>query len=256
MEDRARKRLKRLLKEQMPPSSPPLPTLPHLRSPTPPLTAPYAVPPKEYTSYTSFLVDPSVQHTYTNNVVASLERTATEFIEGEGALRTALGALWQACAKDYPLRVKADSPEPSPNSNAEPKETKGVIHHSTGAEPEARMHSPASSATVNAENTLMASLCGLRRLFVSAEDFMVTPDVQMGPASQAQNFEWAVDILRELYDDTREYMDRLDELRELSGAAEASKKEVWKLIKERALEEMEGQDSQGEDDGVDDGSDY
>lgn len=85
---------------------------------------------------------------------------------------------------------------------------------------------------------------------------MVTPDVQMGPASQAQNFEWAVDILRELYDDTREYMDRLDELRELSGAAEASKKEVWKLIKERALEEMEGQDSQGEDDGVDDGSDY
>ncbi len=71
----------------------------------------------------------------------------------------------------------------------------------------------------------------------------------LSSVQQKDSFDWAVGALRDLADDAREYMERLEEVRDLTGRAEAIRDEVWKVVKERALEEMEEEERQEEEDG-------
>jgi hypothetical protein len=111
-EERARKRLKLLLppnnngnaaatsRRSPSPSSPPTPTLPHLRSPSPPLEAPYVQPSSQHNSYVSFVLDKSITHTFRSKQLLELENATTALIEGEALLRGALGRLWQVLNDD------------------------------------------------------------------------------------------------------------------------------------------------------------
>ncbi|KAG8978135.1 hypothetical protein FRC05_011251 [Tulasnella sp. 425] len=269
VEDRARKRLRNLLPDQSRASSPPLPTLPHLRAPTPPLVAPYAIPPKTHKSYTSMVVDPSVQHAYMNKTVASLGRTATEFIEGEGALRIALGALWQATAIDNKYSPSSNDDTAAEGSPRQSMEVESVKHGSGARdEPDAPLDNPdvqmssgehgQQQPAKTQEELLVASLSPLRQLFISTTPVTVpvdgAPNATLASASQLESFEWAINVLRDLTDDTREYMDRLEEVRELTGKAGAVRKDVWRVIKEKALEELEAVDNDKDD--VQEESDY
>lgn len=265
LEDRARKRLRNLLPDQSRASSPPLPTLPHLRAPTPPLVAPYAIPPKTHTSYTSMVVDPSVQHAYMNKTVASLGRTATEFIEGEGALRIALGALWQATAIDNKHPPPSNDDPAGEGSSGSPRQSMEVESVKLGSGPQneadVRMNDPdvqmssgesgQQQPAKTQEELLVASLSPLRQLFISTTPVTVpvdgAPNATLASASQLESFEWAINVLRDLTDDTREYMDRLEEVRELTGKAGAVRKDIWRVIKEKALEELEAVDNDKDD---------
>lgn len=83
IEDRARKRMKLLLPSSPDPDVPI--TLPHLRSPTPPFTAPYPQPATHHLSYTSFVLDKSVTQTYRSGIIDEQELATNTLIEGEAA---------------------------------------------------------------------------------------------------------------------------------------------------------------------------
>lgn len=50
--------------------------------------------------------------------------------------------------------------------------------------------------------------------------------------------EKALATLRELQDDGREYIERLEEIREGLGEVQTQRKGIWTLVRERALKEM------------------
>ncbi|KAG8867593.1 hypothetical protein FRB97_003203 [Tulasnella sp. 331] len=266
-EERARKRLKTLLpSDPSRPRSPPLPFLPHLRSPSPPPVAPYVLPTKTHTSYTSFILDHSVQHAYRNTTVQSLENTMTEFIEGEGALRMALGAFWRATGSTSDLGMIRKSETGSANGGPSEDSSEKSLKHSVEptldddggllGDDDLSMNESSGAPTKTNEELLVASLSPLRQMFVSTSPVVVGPEgaphATLHTASQHESFEWGLGILRELADDAREYMARLEEVREECGKARGVRKEVWRIVREKALEEMEEEEraQEGDDDGA------
>lgn len=93
MEDLVRSRVKKMLPR--PDRSPSPPLLAHLRSPSPPLVAMHPSLSPQSLSYTSFIMDQSVQHSFRSPLLEDLEKATESLIEGEGALRRSLGRLWQ-----------------------------------------------------------------------------------------------------------------------------------------------------------------
>lgn len=230
MEERARKRLKRVL-PQTPPSSPPTPTLPHLRAVTPPLTASYVPMATQHPNFSSFVLDPSVQHAFTSNNVVELGGTATELIEGEGALRRALGALWRALDVDGfrpPVDDRGGSRKDTPNGTGNGDEDDDDDSSSF------RQHM--RNGTSNDEE-----LPPLHRLFITTQPIMLPGGEPrpLLPQNQAESLEWSLGVLRELADDGREYTERLEEIREGLAQARAVRKAVWTACREAALDEME-----------------
>ncbi|KAF8744292.1 hypothetical protein RHS02_02040, partial [Rhizoctonia solani] len=226
MEERARKRLKRML----PPtesSEPPSPRLPQRRSPTPPSAAPYASPISIHSSFSSFVLDPSIQHSFHSTTINELERTASELIEGEGALRRALGALFRA------MDVEADEdrrrfalPRPPGAANGEPK-----------PEPNGEME--------DAEASARALMLPIHRRFITPHAVPLPPiyesNMLINQETQIETFEKSLAFLRELMDDGTEFTERLEEIREGLGTERAIRKGVWKAVRVRALQEMEGE---------------
>ncbi|CCO26111.1 hypothetical protein BN14_00128 [Rhizoctonia solani AG-1 IB] len=213
MEERARKRLKRML----PPtesSEPPSPRLVHRRSPTPPSAAPYASPISIHSSFSSFVLDPSIQHSFHSTTINELERTASELIEGESALRRALGALFRAMDVEADQdRLRFALPKPpgaSTTANGEPK-----------PEPNGEMEDAEASALP------------LPPIYES--------NMLINQETQIETFEKSLAFLRELMDDGTEFTERLEEIREGLGTERAIRKGTWKAVRLRALQEMEGE---------------
>lgn len=59
------------------------------------------------------------------------------------------------------------------------------------------------------------------------------------PEMQQENLEKSLASLRELQDDGREYVERLEEIREGLGAVRAQRDGVWEMVRERAIAELE-----------------
>ncbi|KAJ7071322.1 hypothetical protein C8F01DRAFT_1110019 [Mycena amicta] len=98
-EEHARKRMRLLLPLER--RSPSPPTLPHLeRAFSPPFTAPYPPPNVPHLSYTSFVMDKAVTHTYRSSLLDELEHSTNELVEGESVMRRALGRLWQVLREE------------------------------------------------------------------------------------------------------------------------------------------------------------
>ncbi|CAE7194140.1 unnamed protein product [Rhizoctonia solani] len=227
MEERARKRLKRLLPQ--PETTEPLsPRLPHRRSSTPPSMAPYASPISIHSSYSSFVLDPSVQHSFHSATINELERTASELIEAESALRRALGSLFRA------MDVEADEdkrrfalPKPPPTTaTGEPKpEPNGEIE--------------------DAEASARALMLPIHRRFITPHAVPLPPiyesNMLINQETQIETFEKSLAFLRELMDDGIEFTERLEEIREGLGTERAIRKGTWKAVRLRALQEMESE---------------
>ncbi|KAJ6627245.1 hypothetical protein B0H10DRAFT_1941394 [Mycena sp. CBHHK59/15] len=98
-EERARKRMKLLLPQER--RSPSPPSLPHLsRSLSPPIQSPYPPPTSQHLSFSSFVMDKAVTHTFRSSLLDELEHATNGLIEGEGTMRKALGRLWQVISED------------------------------------------------------------------------------------------------------------------------------------------------------------
>jgi len=272
-EERSRKRLKLLLPQEK--RSPPPPTLPHLsRSPSPPFVAPYPQPVYQHLSYSSFVMDKAVTHTFRSGLLDELEDATNGLIEGEATMKRALGRLWHAMSQD-PEKPKTllgsqsgPTQEPRDNLESRPSEIDPAISPPKSAQPnsssqtiqgslrQAMDHDTETSRDVmipKREDDEEAN--GQEKRIARAPD--LTPSIHKhflfscsnnpayseqshftSPNQQRINLERAMTILRELQDDGREYIERLEEIREGLGDIRAHRDGIWDMVRERAVREL------------------
>lgn len=240
VEERARKRIKRMLPNVA--RSPSPPRFPHLRSPSPPLVAPYPPPIAQHLSFTSFVLDPAAQHSFRSGTLNDLERATCGLIEGEAALRRAMGRLWEVLSDDSATRTKIQAE--SRRSTTIPKQEDfdgedGFSEREDGSE---ESDFPA---------TVPEMISNLHRIFVNSHSegnvlqaghsvpAIYEPTPIMVAQQQEETVEKGLATVRELQEDGREYVERLEEIREGLGWVRSQKRGLWTVIRERALKEME-----------------
>lgn len=216
IEERARNRLKLLLP---PPNDPDAPvTLPHLRSPTPPLTSPYPTPSTQHLSYASFVLDKAVTHAFRSQMLEELQQVTNNIIEGEATLRRALGRLWQVMSED---------PDISTANSVVPKREDEDVEDETDRQ---RRLARAPDLTPTTH-----------KLFITAAySAPLTPGYdQLSLDAQMETLEKSLAVLRDFQDDGREYVERLEEIREAVGDVKRQKEAVWDIIRDKALRELQ-----------------
>ncbi|ESK98481.1 hypothetical protein Moror_231 [Moniliophthora roreri MCA 2997] len=222
-EERSRKRIKLLLPNRR--RSPSPPTLPHLsRSPSPPLVAPYPQS-SPHLSYSSFVMDKAVTHTFRSRLLDELEHATNGLIEGEATMRRALGRLWQVMSEDPDQRStdpqvipKREDEDGDPTAQDERTNTR--VANAPDLTPPIHKLFLVSTYTNN------NSIYGEQSHFTS-------------PPQQQENLERAMAALRDLQDDGREYVERLQEIREGLGDVRAHRNGIWDMVRERAVQELQ-----------------
>lgn len=219
-EERARKRIKLLLPQPTDDDAPV--ALPHLRSPSPPAISPYPPPSIMHTTYTSFVMDKGTTHTFRSDLVDELEETTNGLIEGETILRRALGRLWQVMNED---------PDMGPgDASVVPKREEGG---------EGEEHSDREERIARAPDLTPA----VRKLFLTSYSERSSPGFDESQFTQPdmalENLEKSMATLRELQDDGREYIERLEEIREGLGFVRTQRDGIWDLVRERTLKELQ-----------------
>lgn len=237
IEERARKRLSAALFSK--PRSPSPPRL-HLRSPSPPLVPPYPVPATQHLSFTSFVLDPAAQRSFRSEMINDLEQATCTLIEGETQLRRAMGRLWQV------LSDNADSRNKNGPSN------QIAITKQEDSDENENLTSDQGS-NVDSNQVLMdhGPLYPIHKLFLNvppplgngnnAHAEAVTLEQAPRWEHQEELLEKGLAVLRELQEDSREYVERLEEIREDLGLVRNQRQSVWTVVRERSLKEMDGE---------------
>ncbi|ETW87544.1 hypothetical protein HETIRDRAFT_413857 [Heterobasidion irregulare TC 32-1] len=218
-EDRARKRLKLLLPSER---SPPPPILPHLRSPTPPLTAPYPMPNPQHLNYSSFVMNVAVTQSFRSHLLEDLERATNGLIEGEAKMKRAFGRLWKVLSED-PDR---------------PKNGATVVPKREDEDEDADAQNRNAGRVARAPDLAPPT----HKLFIM--NYPNGPPVYEPshfaiPQTQLDTLTKSLATLRELQDDGREYVERLEEIREGLGDVRAQRDAVWKMVRTNAVRELQ-----------------
>ncbi|KAF9243877.1 hypothetical protein BU15DRAFT_86305 [Melanogaster broomeanus] len=219
-EDRARQRIRSLI--PMDRRSPSPPALPHLRSPSPPLVAPYPPPVAQHYSFTSFVMDNSVTHSFRSNLLDDLEHATNSLIEGEAVMNRALGRLWQVINEDTSRRHQKE------DVVLKREEADGNVDED---DLDGRFVS-AQDLTPHAHKLFLTS-------YTDSRPPVLDPSHFASPEMQQDTLEKSLATLRELQDDGREYVERLEEIRESLGDVRSQRNIVWEMVREKAIKEMQ-----------------
>jgi hypothetical protein len=162
-------------------------------------------------------LDKSVTHSFRCGFLDDLEQATNGLIEDETNLRKALGRLWQVISESPDDTLRAASPAPKQEN-----------------EDEKSQEDDQESRTTRAPDLVPP----VHKVFITSYPF---PDPSQPAPLEAQMdvLNKALVILRELQDDGREYVERLQEIREGIGDAKAQRSSIWDMVRERAIEEME-----------------
>lgn len=233
LQERARKRIRGLLPRSRSPS-PPIPTLAHLRPPSPPHVAPYVPAASQHANFMAYVLDESVQHAYRSRLLPDLQRATCNLIEGESDLKRALGRF-MAVLSDPP-RLRAPTPVPTA-----PVMTNGTSHHHHH-EDNPGQNGTVVSKTEDTDDTINAirdddMFPHIDKVFVTDDDVIILGHT-LSAHEQSEHLLKALAALRDMQDDGREYVERLAEVREGLGELCYQRQSIWNLIRERALKEM------------------
>lgn len=167
-------------------------------------------------------MDKSVTHSFRSNLLDELENSTNGLIEGEATMRRALGRLWQVISED------PDRPREDPVIPKREEDDDGEPHHSTDGHTRRVARAPDLIPSVH-------------KLFMwsYAPGQLTEPSHFATPEVQLDNLDRAMQSLRELQDDGREYSERLQEIREGLGEARAQRNGVWDLVRQRAVKELQ-----------------
>ncbi|KZT40115.1 hypothetical protein SISSUDRAFT_983781 [Sistotremastrum suecicum HHB10207 ss-3] len=214
MEDLVRSRVKKMLPR--PDRSPSPPLLPHLRSPSPPLVAMHPSLSPQNRSYTSFIMDQSVQHSFRSPLLEDLEKATESLIEGEAALRRSLGRLWQLLSEPEPSQAETTSMQVDGESTPPIQDEQAMMDQTL------EFTEPVSKFIVPPANEILEQAERLQNL-----------------QKQNEVIEKNLNTLRDLQDDSREYVERLEEIRESLGGIQCQRTALWNVLREKALAEMQ-----------------
>ena len=219
-EERARKRVKLLLPQNRYSLSP---SLPHLRSPSPPLTSPYLPPATQHLSYSSFVMDKAVTRSFRSGLLDELEHATNSLIEGEATMRRALGRLWQVISEDPDGHSSEASVIPKLEEDYE-----ATDEHDTRERRLAR----APDLTPSIRKVFLPP-------YLNSGPPVFEPSHFVSPEVQLESLEKSMGSLRELQDDGREYVERLQEIREGLGDVRDQRNGIWDMVRERAIKELQ-----------------
>ena len=172
-------------------------------------------------------------------MLTDLERATCGLIEGEASLRRAMGRLWEVLSDDIDRQVN-DRPQ-NARSATVPKQEDIEEREGLSDRDDSMDGDRPSTAPVLASN--------LRKIFIKTHADGVLPH-RVLPAiyepmattiaqQQEDMLEKGLATLRELQEDGREYVERLDEIREGLGGVKSQKQALWTVVRECALKEME-----------------
>jgi hypothetical protein len=223
--------MKILLPQSKSTRSPSPPSLPHLRSPTPPPTGPYPSLATQHLSYASFVLDKSVTHTFRSPLIDELEKSTNSSIEAAAVMKKALGRLWQALSED-PDRLGVNS---ASDSTVVPK-----------TEPELESMDPEELADLEQASRLARApdlTPTIYKIFLALDNTPqgLVPGLSMSGLpieAELENMQKGLAALREVQDDGREFVERLEEVRDGLGDARNQRNNVWDIVRRKALAEM------------------
>ena len=161
-------------------------------------------------------MDKATTHSFRSRVFDELEDSTNTLIEGESVLRRALGRLWQVISEDpddagvgaslVPKREDEDEDEHDESRFARAPDLTPAVH----------------------------------KLFLSPNQESIFENTQFSRAEmQRDTLKKSLATLRELQDDGREYVERLEEIREGLGEARSQRDGVWELVRKKAIQELQ-----------------
>jgi hypothetical protein len=167
-------------------------------------------------------MDKAVTHTFRSSLLDELEHATNGLIEGEASMRRALGRLWQAMSED-PEKQFGDVPiVPKREDEDNAPEEQG--------DREGRLARVPDLTPVIHKLFLLSHPNGAPPVF--EQSHFASPEMQL------DSLEKSLAALRELQDDGREYVERLQEIREGLGDVRAQREGIWDLVRERAIAEL------------------
>jgi hypothetical protein len=165
-------------------------------------------------------MDKAVTHTFRSSLLDELESATNGLIEGEATLRRALGRLWQVMSEDQEKRAHEVSLVPKLEDNDDEQQAKE------------RRLARAPDLTPSVYKHFLSSYPTSGPPAIESPQF-VSPEMQL------ENLEKGLATLRELKDDGREYVERLQEIREGLGEVRSQRNGVWDLVREKAVKELQ-----------------
>jgi hypothetical protein len=168
-------------------------------------------------------MDRGVTHSFRSPLLEDLERATNGLIEGEAGMKRAFGRFWENLSKDPDEVHPKDAVIPKREDESE----------DTHAESEKERRIARAPDLAPAAQKLFIVSYPNRGSPVFDPSHFVHPDMQR------ENLEKSLSTLRELQDDVREYVERLQEVRECLGDIRAQRDEVWTMVRTIALQELQ-----------------
>jgi hypothetical protein len=166
-------------------------------------------------------MDKAVTHSFRSSLLDELEQATNSLIEGEATMRKALGRLWQVIAEDSETRPGDTALIPKREEEED----------GTNEEDEREQRIARAPDLTPATHKIFLSERGSAVVF--EQSHFVTPEAQL------DRLEKSVAIIRELQDDGREYVERLEEIREGLGDVRAQRNVIWDMVREHAVKELQ-----------------
>jgi len=164
-------------------------------------------------------MDKAVTHTFRSSLLDELEHATNGLIEGEATMRRALGRLWQVLSEDPDERANGVSLVPKREEEDEHPEEQDDKCRRLARAPDLR---PPTH----------------KHLLNDGPPVFDVPQF-VSPERQLEGLEKSLATLRELQDDGREYVERLQEIREGLGEARDQRNGIWDMVRERAVKELQ-----------------
>ena len=171
-------------------------------------------------------MDRSVTHTFRSKLLDELENATNGLIEGEATIKRALGRLWEVISEDPDRSLEGQAVVPKREDEDDQGDNDLDEHRRD------RRLARAPDLTPAAHKLFLApynngSVSGFE------PSHFAPPDLQF------TTLEKALATLRELQDDGREYVERLQEIREGLGDIRAQRNGIWDVVRERAIKELQ-----------------
>jgi len=169
-------------------------------------------------------MDRGVTHSFRSPMLEDLERATNGLIEGEAGMKRAFGRLWEVLSKDPDQVHLKDAVIPKREDESEDANAEG--------EKERRLARAPDLAPPPTQKLFIVS-------YPNRGSPVFDPSHFVHPDMQRENLEKSLSTLRELQDDVREYVERLQEVRESLGDIRAQRDEVWTIVRTSALQELQ-----------------